>query len=48
MSTTSQSQLWRFSIFTLYQPISLSYRNPSIDMQSKSMDWFLYERDIGR
>ena len=24
---------------------SLSYRNQSIDLQSKSMDWFLY--DIG-
>ena len=23
---------------------SLSYRNQSIDMQSKSMDWFLYDR----
>ena len=25
---------------------SLSYRNQSIDVQSKSMDWFLYERDL--
>ena len=24
----------------------LSYRNQSIDFQSKSIDWFLYERDI--
>ena len=23
----------------------LSYRNLSIDLQSKSMDWFLYDRD---
>ena len=25
---------------------SLSYRNQSIDLQSKSMDWFLYDRDL--
>ena len=25
---------------------SLSYRNQSIDFQSKSMDWFLYDRDL--
>ena len=25
---------------------SLSYRNQSIDLQSKSMDWLLYERDL--
>ena len=25
---------------------SLSYRNQSIDLQSKSMDWFLYDRDF--
>ena len=24
---------------------SLSYRNQFIDLQSKSMDWFLYDRD---
>ena len=24
----------------------LSYRNQSIDLQSKSMDWFLYDRGI--
>ena len=28
--------------------MSLSYRNQSIDLQSKSIDWFLCERDIGR
>ena len=33
---------------TLSQPISLSYRNQSIDLQNKSIVWFLYERDIGR
>ena len=25
---------------------SLSYRNQSIDVQSKVMDWFLYDRDL--
>ena len=25
---------------------SLSYRNQSIDLQCKSMDWFLYDRDL--
>ena len=25
---------------------SLSYRNQSIDFQSKSMNWFLYDRDL--
>ena len=24
----------------------LSYRNQSTDLQSKSMDWFLYDRDL--
>ena len=24
----------------------LSYRNQSIDLQSKSVDWFLYDRDL--
>ena len=26
--------------------MSLSYRNQSIDLQSKSVDWFLYDRDL--
>ena len=26
--------------------MSLSYRNHSIDLQDKSMDWFLYDRDL--
>ena len=25
---------------------SLSYKNQSIDLQSKSMDWFLYDRKL--
>ena len=28
--------------------MSLSYRNQSIDLQSKSIDWFLYKGGIGR
>ena len=27
-------------------PRFLSYRNQSIGVQSKSMDWFLYDRDL--
>ena len=26
--------------------MSLSYRNQSIDLQSKSMDWLLHDRDL--
>ena len=33
---------------TLSQSISLSYRNQSIDLQNKSIVWFLHEGDIGR
>ena len=25
---------------------SLSYRNEAIDLQGKSMDWFLYDKDL--
>ena len=28
-------------------PMFLSYRNQSIDLQYKSIDWFLYEGNIG-
>ena len=31
---------------TLLGRRSLSYRNQSIDLQSKSMDWFLQDRDL--
>ena len=31
-----------------YGPMSLSYRNQSVDLQTKSTDWFLYDRNIGR
>ena len=33
---------------TLERPVSLSYRDHSINLQSKSTDWFLYEKDIDR
>ena len=28
--------------------MSLSHRKQSIDLQNKSIDWFLHEKDIGR
>ena len=28
--------------------MSTSYRNQSVDLQSKSTDWFLYDGNIGR
>ena len=28
-------------------PVLLLYRNQSIDLQSKSIDWFLYEGNTG-
>ena len=31
---------------TLSRRRSLSYRNKAIDLQSKSMDWFLYDRNL--
>ena len=34
-------------LLSLKQPMFLSYRNQSVDFQSKSTDWFLYDRDIG-
>ena len=33
-------------ILTLSRRRPLSYRNQSIDLQSKSMDWFLYDNDL--
>ena len=35
-----------FLSLTLSWRRSLSYRNQSIDLRSKSMDWFLYNRDL--
>ena len=34
------------SYLTLLWTRSLSYGNQSIDLQSKSMDWFLHDRDL--
>ena len=34
------------TVLTLSWRRSLSYKNQSIDLQSKSMDWFLYGRDL--
>ena len=33
-------------VSTLSWQSSLSYRNQSTDLQSKSMDWFLYDREL--
>ena len=33
-------------ILTLSWQRSVSYRNQSIDLQSKSIDWFLYNKDL--
>ena len=39
--------LWqRFVLLTLSGRRSLLHRNQSIDLQNKSMDWFLYDRDL--
>ena len=35
-------------ILILKRPMSLPYRNQSIDLLCKSIDWFLYETEIGR
>ena len=35
-----------WKLFTLLWRRFLSYRNQSIDLQSISMDWFLYDRDF--
>ena len=36
----------RTSILTLSRRRPLSYRNQSINLQSKSMDWFLYDNGL--
>ena len=35
-----------FSVLTLSRRKSLSYRNESIDLLRKSMDWFLYDNGL--
>ena len=37
---------FRYQTLTLLWRRSLSYRNQSIDLKCKSMDWFLYDRDF--
>ena len=39
-------QIWTTGSKTLSQRRSLSYRNKSIDLQSKSMGWFLYDWNL--
>ena len=36
-----------FSILSISRRGSLSYRNQSIDLHCKSLNWFLYDRDLG-
>ena len=38
--------LWRISL-THQMPVLPSYRNQSIDLHRKSIDWFLYEGNSG-
>ena len=35
-------------VLTLSRRTPISYRNQSINFQSKSMDWFLYDIDLSR
>ena len=35
-------------VLTLSRRRPISYRNQSINFQSKSMDWFLYDIDLSR
>ena len=48
LSTTRFFDILFFGLFlphhlTLWLPVLLSYRNQSIDLHSKSIDWFLYD-----
>ena len=49
-SANSQVRSMNDNIFslTLSRPRLTSYRNQSIDLQRKSMDWFLYDIGLGR
>ena len=41
---------WKYSqdsLLTFFMPIFPAYRNQSIDLQCKSIDWFLCEGNIG-
>ena len=41
-----QSYLQAGTNINSFMTESLSYRNQSIDLNCKSMDWFLYDRDL--
>ena len=38
--------IWKKVFLTLSWQSPLSYRNQSIDLRSKSMDWFLYDNGL--
>ena len=38
--------MWMKSVLNLSWRRSLLYRNQSIDLQNKSMDWFLYDKNL--
>ena len=44
MGNKNEAVTWNGLILSWWR--SLSYRNQSIDLQTKSMDWFLYDRDL--
>ena len=46
--TTQEEILKVIWDLSLYRPIFQSYRKQSVDLQSKSTDWFLYDENIGR
>ena len=46
MNETVKRTLFRKLSLTLSWPRPISYRNQSSDLQSKSMDWFLYDNDF--
>ena len=43
---TDSRCMWMKSVLNLSWQRSLLYRNPSIDLQNKSMDWFLYDENL--
>ena len=43
---TDSRCMWMKSVLNLSWRRSLLYRNQSIDLQNKSMDWFLYDKNL--
>ena len=43
---TDSRCMWMKTVLNLLWRRSLLYRNQSIDMQNKSMDWFLYDKSL--